>query len=87
MSTMDAIKLALGLLNAFAGVIAGTAQDIDPGVRLVCVALVTACGFGLMFMERIGGDQKRRLDPDRLTAAQTRQVADELERRMKAQKP
>ena len=80
MSTMNTIKLALGLLNAFAGVIAGTAQDIDPGVRLVCVALVAACGFGLMFMEKLGGDK-------RLTAAQTRQVADELERRMKAQKP
>lgn len=35
-------------------------------------------------IQRRMGQPAKRADPDRLTAAQTRQVADELERRMKA---
>lgn len=80
-TTADTLKVALLFVNAFAGFIAAApGTDIDPGVRIVAAALVAGCGAALLYLNPPG----RKVNPDKLTAAQTRQVADELERRMKA---
>jgi hypothetical protein len=66
---MDAIKLALTMLNGFAAFIAAAPQDVDPNVRLVCAALSAMCGVGLLFMQRMGGD----IDYAKLAEEQERQ--------------
>ena len=81
MTTADMLKVALLFLNAFAGFLAAApGTDIDPAARLVAAALVAGCGAALLYLNPPG----KKVNPDRLTAAQTKQVADELERRMKA---
>lgn len=55
MSQKDALALCIGMVNAFAGVVvAYQAPDLPPMVRLLFAALVAACGFGLMFLDKIG---------------------------------
>ena len=81
MTTNDVMKVALLFLNAFAGLIAAyPGPEIGAVERLVCAGLVAGCGAALLYLNPPG----KKVNPDRLTAAQTKQVADELERRMKA---
>lgn len=55
MSQKDALALCIGMLNAFAGVIAAApVGEIPYGARLIALAVVAACGFGLMFVDKIG---------------------------------
>lgn len=82
MTTADMIKVALLFVNAFAAFIAAApGNDIDPTARLMAAALVAGCGAALLYLNPPGA---KKVNPDKLTAAQTKQVADELERRMKA---
>lgn len=83
MATVDILKLALLFVNAFAGLIAAyPGPELGAIERLVCAALVAGCGAALLYLNPPG---RQAINPDKLTAAQTRQVADELERRMRAQ--
>lgn len=83
MTTPDILKVALLFLNAFAGLIAAyPGPEIGAVERLICAALVAGCGAGLLYLNPPG--KAKAVNADKLTAAQTRQVADELERRMKA---
>lgn len=78
MTTQDAIKIGLTFLNGFAGVIAAyPGPEVDALARLICAALVIACGATLLLVNPPGKEKA-------LTAKQTRQVADEIERRLKA---
>lgn len=81
MTTMDMLKVGLLFLNAFAGLIAAyPGPEIGAVERLICAALVAGCGAALLYLNPPG----KKVNPDKLTVAQTKQVADELERRMKA---
>lgn len=78
MTAQDTIKVALTFLNGFAGVIAAyPGPEVGPLARLVCAALVIACGATLLLVQPPGKEKP-------LTARQTRQVADEIERRLRA---
>jgi hypothetical protein len=69
-TTMDAIKMSLVFVNAFAGLIAAyPGADLDGSVRLVCAALVAGCGAALLFMQKLGGD----IDYAKLAEEQERQ--------------
>lgn len=81
MNTADTIKVALLFLNAFAGFIAAAPGDnIDPSVRIVCAALVAACGAALLYLNPPG---KTPSPTANLTTKQLAQITDELERRAK----
>ena len=91
MSQTDALKLLIGMLNASAAVFAGApVGGIPDGARLAAVAVAAACGFGLLFMDKIGkepDDEPKRRRPVKslaaevtgLTPAQRRQLRIEVE--------
>lgn len=80
MTDRDYLKIALTLLFSVAGFLAVySGSDLPAHIRLLAAALVAAGPPVMAVLDPPG----KKPDPDRLTAAQTRQVADELERRMK----
>lgn len=82
MTTADMLKVAILFVNGLAGFLAAApGNDIDPTARLFAAGLVAGCGAALLYLNPPG---KKAVNPDKLTAAQTKQVADELERRMRA---
>lgn len=81
-TTSDTLKIALLFLNAFAGLIAAyPGPEIGAVERLICAALVAGCGATLLYLNPPGS---KSVSLSALTPAQTRQVADELEKRMRA---
>lgn len=70
MTPIDGIKLVLMFANAFAGVIAASA-DIDPMARLLAAALVAGCGAVLLFLNPLGKTGE-------FTAKQVNQLTDAL---------
>lgn len=82
MTTVDTLKVTLLFVNAFAGLLAAyPGPELGALERLICAALVAGCGAALLYLNPPGS---KKVNADKLTAVQTRQVADELERRMKA---
>lgn len=80
MTDRDYLKIALTLLFSVAGFLAVySGNDLPAHIRLIAAALVAA-GPPVMAVLNPPG---RKPDPDRLTAAQTKQLADELEKRLK----
>lgn len=81
MTQADMIKLGLMFLNAFCGVIAAfPGPEVGVLERLICAALVIACGAALAFLEKVGGSKAKPddLDPDTMTPAQRRRLAMKL---------
>ena len=71
---MDALKLVLGMVNAFVVSVAAFQGDELPTLaRVLLTGVGVACGFGLMFMEKVGkrGDEtaRRRRKPTPLEVA------------------
>lgn len=83
MTDRDVVKIALTFLAAVAGFLAVYAgPELSPAARLVAAAIVAGCAPALALLDP-PGKKAAKVNPDKLTAAQARQVADELERRMK----
>lgn len=59
MTAMDALKIGLVFLNAFATFIAA-ATEAPSEIKLACAALVAGCSATLAMMERVGGDVRRK---------------------------
>lgn len=75
----DALKLGLGFLNAFAGSLV-LIPDLGNVEKGVCAALVAACGFGLLFLDRLGTAKKSKttIDVNELTVGQRRRLLAQL---------
>lgn len=85
MTPRDAVKYGLTFLNAFCGlIVAYPGPEIGGLERVLCAALIAGCGTTLLLIDP-PRTAKRKAADDRLSARQAKQVADELEARMKAQ--
>lgn len=80
MTDRDYLKIALTLLFSVAGFLAVySGTDLPAHIRLMAAAVVAAGPPVMAILEPPG----KKPDPDALTKAQTKQVADEVERRLK----
>lgn len=85
MTQKDALALCLGMINAACGIIAAApAGEIPYAARLIAMAIVAACGFGLLFMDKLGkepDEKPKKRKP--LSQPEVDQIVNEMETYLK----